>query len=168
MNAAGAGHLEAIEVLFVCTGNICRSPTAEAVFRHYVHAAGLSQRIQCESAGTHGYHIGEPPDVRSQRAAARRGYDLSALRARQVQRADYSRFHYLLAMADNHLALMWTACPGEHRAKLSLFMTHGAEGRSVGVPDPYYGGEKGFETVLDMVEDAAQGLLTRIRARHAL
>jgi protein-tyrosine phosphatase len=157
-----------IEVLFVCMGNICRSPTAEAVFRYYVAAAGLSQRIVVDSAGTHAYHIGNPPDARSQRHAERRGFDLSALRARQVVSDDYVRFDYVLAMDADNFALLARDCPPAHAAKLALFMRYGERGEAISVPDPYYGGTQGFERVLDMVEDAAQGLLRHIRERHAL
>jgi len=149
-------------------GNICRSPTAEAVFRHYAVEGGLEQHIRIDSAGTHGYHIGDPPDDRAQRHAARRGYDLSALRARQVLRDDFARFDYLLAMDDSNLSLLRRDCPREHLSKLALLMQYGARGEAVAVPDPYYGGTQGFERVLDMVEDAAQGLLRHIRERHAL
>ncbi len=157
-----------IKVLFVCMGNICRSPTAEAVFRHAVSAAGLQQQIQCDSAGTHGYHIGDPPDDRSQRHAARRGYDLSALRARQVMADDFEKFDYLLAMDENNLSLLARDCPAAYAEKLALFMRHGVRQSAVAVPDPYYGGAQGFERVLDMVEDAAQGVLRHIRSAHNL
>ena len=157
-----------IEVLFVCMGNICRSPTAEAVFRYYVAAAGLSQRIVVDSAGTHAYHIGNPPDARSQRHAERRGFDLSALRARQVVSDDYVRFDYVLAMDADNFALLARDCPPAHAAKLALFMRYGERGEAISVPDPYYGGTQSFERVLDMVEDAAQGMLRHIRERHAL
>lgn len=149
-------------------GNICRSPTAEVVFRHCVDSAGLLQRVGCDSAGTHGYHIGEPPDTRSQRHAARRGFDLSGLRARQVEPVDFERFDYVLAMDENNLTLLRRDCPQALAAKLDLFMRHGSQPETRAVPDPYYGGEQGFERVLDMVEDAAQGLLRHIREQHAL
>ena len=157
-----------INVLFVCMGNICRSPTAEAVFKHCVSEAGLHQRIHSDSAGTHDYHIGDPPDQRSQRHAANRGYDLSMLRARQVGKADFKNFDYLLAMDENNLSLLARDCPEVYAAKLALFMRYGASGKAIAVLDPYYGGEQGFERVLDMVEDAAQGLLRHIRNRHRL
>lgn len=157
-----------INVLFVCMGNICRSPTAEAVFRHFVIDAGLNQHILADSAGTHGYHIGCPPDARSQRHAAKRGYELGALRARQIERADFARFDYLLAMDEDNLLLLAQDCPAEHVAKLALFMRYGMGGEAISVPDPYYGGARGFERVLDMVEEAAQGLLRHIRDHHSL
>ena len=157
-----------INVLFVCMGNICRSPTAEAVFRYYVAAAGLSRHITADSAGTHAYHIGNAPDLRSQRHAERRGFHLSALRARQVAAADYERFDYVLAMDADNLELLARDCPPAHAAKLALFMRYGEQGEAQGVPDPYNGGTPGFEQVLDMVEDAAQGLLRHIRERYSL
>lgn len=157
-----------IGILFVCMGNICRSPTIEAVFRHHVTKAGLGTQVFVDSAGTHDYHIGEPPDSRSQHHAAQRGYDLSALRARQVERGDFVRFDYLLAMDENNLSLLARDCPREHAAKLALFMRYGTRGLSVGVPDPYYGGAPGFEQVLDMAEDGAQGLLRHLRDRYSL
>jgi len=157
-----------INVLFVCTGNICRSPTAEAVFRHYVTEAGLDQHIHVDSAGTHSYHVGDPVDARSQRHAAKRGYYLGGLRARRVERTDFVRFDYLLAMDENNLSLLARDCPQEHATKLSLFMRYGMGGEAIAIPDPYYGGPQGFERVLDMVEDAAQGLLRHIRENHSL
>ncbi len=155
-----------VSVLFVCMGNICRSPTAEAVFCHYVENAGLSGYIRIDSAGTHDYHIGEPPDLRTQRAAQQRGYDMSRLRGRQVDACDFLRFNYVLAMDRSNLANLQSISPpgGDTRARLFLeFARHHAERE---VPDPYYGGADGFERVLDMVEDAAEGLLQHIRRRH--
>lgn len=149
-------------------GNICRSPTAEAVFRYYVAAAGLSRYITADSAGTHVYHIGNAPDPRSQRHAERRGFDLSALRARQVAAVDYEHFDYVLAMDADNLDLLARDCPPTHRAKLALFMRYSEKGDDSGVPDPYYGGTQVFEQVLDRVEDAAQGLLRHIREQYAL
>jgi protein-tyrosine phosphatase len=143
-------------------GNICRSPTAEAVFKQLVEGSGLGDRIQSDSAGTHDYHIGEPPDDRAQLAARRRGYDLSALRARQVRREDFTAFDYVLAMDSNNMQLLARSCPAEHRSKLFLLMQF-SEQPGPDVPDPYYGGPQGFEQVLDMVEEAARGLLRRIR-----
>jgi len=156
-----------IKVLFVCMGNICRSPTAEGVFRHCVKSAGLEARITADSAGTHDYHVGEPPDERAQRAALRRGYDLSALRGRQVSPGDFSEFQWLLAMDDTNLHALERMCPPQHAQKLRLFMDFAAGLAVREVPDPYYGGEQGFERVLDMVEQAAQGLLDHLRRRLA-
>ncbi|MDD4945875.1 MAG: low molecular weight phosphotyrosine protein phosphatase, partial [Gallionella sp.] len=118
---------ETISVLFVCMGNICRSPTAEAVFRHAVASAGLSGAIECDSAGTHGYHIGEPPDQRAQQAALRRGYDMSNLRGRKVAKLDFERFDHVVAMDRHNLALLEAQCPKQHAHKLALFCDFKAE-----------------------------------------
>lgn len=149
----------------ICTGNICRSPTAEGVFRAAVEAAGLGARFVIDSAGTHGYHVGEPPDPRSQRHAARRGIDLSAQRARQVADGDFAGFNLLIAMDRENLAELERRCPPEHRHKLVLFMAYAPQARSRVVPDPYYGAADGFEEVLDLVELASAGLLARLRAQ---
>jgi protein-tyrosine phosphatase len=155
-----------IEVLFVCMGNICRSPTAEAVFRHYVENAGLSEHISIDSAGTHDYHIGDPPDLRTQRAAQQRGYDMSALRGRQAGEADFRRFDYVLAMDKANLAILQRITPPGSATQACLFLEYARHHAEREVPDPYYGGADGFERVLDMVEDAAQGLLEEIRQLH--
>lgn len=155
-------------VLFVCMGNICRSPTAEGVFRHLVCEANLEQRITIDSAGTHDYHIGKAPDARARAAAETRGYDLSALRARQVSRQDFHEFDYVLAMDKENLANLRRICPPELLHKVSLFLEHGANPRGSEVPDPYYGGAQGFEHVLDLVEDAARGLLQKLVQAHDL
>ena len=149
-------------------GNLCRSPTAEAVFRHHVSEARLAPSIVMDSAGTHVSHNGDPADARAQRFAAQRGYDLSKLRTRQLMKEDFARFDYLLAMDDKNLAAMKLASPPEHAGKLSLLMTYGAQGESISIPDPYYGGAQGFDRVLNMVEDAAQGFLRHIRTEHGL
>jgi protein-tyrosine phosphatase len=154
-----------ISVLFVCMGNICRSPTAEGVFVRKVHEAGLSERIRIDSAGTHAYHVGNPPDERTQRAALHRGYDLSALRARKVEAPDFTRFDYVLAMDADNLAILKAmhVQAGEVRSHLGLMMDFAADaGFAREVPDPYYGGEAGFERVLDMIEAATEGLLQQI------
>lgn len=154
-----------VSVLFVCMGNICRSPTAEAVFRQYVEHAGLSEHILVDSAGTHDYHIGDPPDARTQRAAQQRGYDMSGLRGRQVGVEDFERFDYVLAMDHANLVILQRlAKQGVGNPHLFLEYARHRAGREV--PDPYYGGADGFERVLDMVEDAAEGLLQHIRQRH--
>jgi len=155
----------AIKVLFVCMGNICRSPTAEAVFKHYVGQAGLAGRIESDSAGTHDYHIGDSPDARAQQAAQTRGYDMSRLRARQVIASDFAEFDYVLAMDESNLHLLKADCPPEHMHKIMFLMEYSDNPGRRNVPDPYYGGPQGFEQVLDMVEHAAQGLLRRIRDR---
>ncbi|MDP1594295.1 MAG: low molecular weight protein-tyrosine-phosphatase [Gallionella sp.] len=155
-----------VSVLFICMGNICRSPTAEAVFRHYVERAGLSESILIDSAGTHDYHIGEPPDKRTQYAAQQRGYDMSALRGRQVQSADFERFDYVLAMDKANLAILQYLTPRGCKTQAQLFLDYARHHNESEVPDPYYGGVQGFEHVLDMVEDAAQELLQHIRQRE--
>jgi protein-tyrosine phosphatase len=152
-----------IGVLFVCLGNICRSPTADAVFAHKVAELGLASRLLVDSAGTGGWHVGEPPDARAQRHAARRGYDLSALRARQVTAEDFRRFDFILAMDRNNLGDLERMRPDGHGGELGLFLRYGRGERGLEVPDPYYGGEQGFEEVLDLVEEAADGLLAHIR-----
>jgi protein-tyrosine phosphatase len=152
-------------VLVVCTGNICRSPTAHGVLRDLVREAGLHGAVRVDSAGTHDYHAGEPPDERAQAHALRRGYDLSGLRARQIEDADFEHFDLLLAMDRGHLRMLERQCPSEHRHKLRLFMEFAATASTREVPDPYYGGPDGFEQVLDLVEDAARGLVTRLRAQ---
>jgi protein-tyrosine phosphatase len=145
-------------------GNICRSPTAEGVFRHRVAAAGLTERFIIDSAGTHGYHVGEPPDERSMEYAAKRGYDLSAQRSRKVAASDFEAFDHILAMDHENLRLLEAACPPRYRHKLALFMAHAGDSGSDVVPDPYYGGGKGFDTVLDYIEDASDGFLRRVTA----
>ena len=152
-----------VRVLFVCMGNICRSPTAEGVFRHFVRDASLQHVIEADSAGTHGYHIGDPPDERAQAAALRRGYDLSALRARQVTREDFGVFDYVLAMDHDNLQLLQRLRPPQVDRNPLLFLDFSSMRSVTEVPDPYYGGPHGFEQVLDLVEDAAQGLLRHIR-----
>ena len=147
-------------------GNICRSPTAEAVFRARVEEAGLAQQILIDSVGTHDYHIGAPPDLRTQRAARQRGYDMSDLRGRQVEVADFARFDYVLAMDNANMAILYRLCPQAQRDRLGLFLEYASGHREREVPDPYYGGEDGFERVLDMVEDAAAGLLLHIQRQH--
>ena len=145
-------------VLFVCTGNICRSPTAHGVFQKMVQAAGLADRVRVDSAGTHDYHVGEPPDARAQAHARRRGYDLSVLRARQVSSVDFEAFDRILAMDRGHLKILRRQAPPGY-AGLQLFMDYAPPSLGPDVPDPYYGGADGFERVLDMIEHAATGLL---------
>lgn len=150
---------ERISVLFVCTGNICRSPTAEAIFRKLVAEAGMSETILADSAGTHGYHVGEPPDRRAQASAADRGYDLSSLRARRVERADFQRFDLIVAMDRGHFTILSRMAEPSAAHKLKLMMSYAGGFEEKDVPDPYYGGPQDFERVLDMLEDAARGLL---------
>jgi len=148
-----------VRVLFVCMGNICRSPTAEGVARRLVEREGLGDCVAIDSAGTHAYHVGEPPDRRARQAAARRGYDLSAIRARQVEAADFLRFELILAMDRANLAALEELCPEGQKHKLRLFLSYARRAREDEVPDPYYGGGSGFERVLDLIEDAAEGLV---------
>ncbi len=146
-------------ILFVCMGNICRSPTAEGVTRALAEKKGVAAFFEFDSAGTHGYHIGNSPDARARQAAAKRGYDLSPLKARQVGEFDFERFDRILAMDRDNLDLLRRACPQEHHGKLGLFLEYASRSADDEVPDPYYGGPEGFERVLDMIEDAADGLL---------
>jgi len=150
-------------VLFICTGNICRSPTAEAIFRKLAADAGMAERLTADSAGTHGYHVGEPPDPRAQKAAAKRGYDLSGLRARRFERADFHRFDLILAMDQDHHSILSHMARPPAGHKLKLMMSYARRFAEQDVPDPYYGGPQGFERVLDMLEDAARGLLESLR-----
>lgn len=155
-----------VRVLFVCLGNICRSPTAEGVFRKLVAEANLAAHISADSAGTHAYHIGEPPDRRAQQAAARRGIDLSGLRGRQATRRDFTEFDYVLAMDEENFANLRAICPTGQENKLRLFLEFAPARRERDVPDPYFGGDAGFDRVLDMIEEAAQGLIEHIRREH--
>lgn len=149
---------DALRVLLVCAGNICRSPTAEGVLRAKIKASGLQGRVLVESAGTHGFHAGDAPDPRAVQAAANRGYDLRALRARPVQDADFQHFHHLLAMDDNNLDWLRRNSPEAAPAQLGLLMSAARQHAGVRVvPDPYYGAPAGFERVLDLVEDACDG-----------
>lgn len=157
----------ALRVLMVCMGNICRSPTAEAVLRHRLEAAGLADRIQVDSAGTHAWHGGDPPDPRSIRHARRRGYDLTGLRARPVAASDYTAFDLILAMDGENFAWLEQRCPAPHRPKLAMLSHHHVTLASSEVPDPYGGDEADFDHVLDLVEDACDGLVAHLRARLA-
>ncbi len=150
----------------MCLGNICRSPLAEGVFRDLVARAGLTEKIWIDSAGTHAYHVGDPPDQRAQEAARRRGIDISAQQGRKATRRDFEAFDYLLAMDRENLANLLAICPRGLEHKLRLFLEFAPGRPEAEVPDPYYGGVNGFERVLDMVEEAGRGLLDDIRARH--
>lgn len=154
-------------VLFVCMGNICRSPTAEGVFRRLVGEAGLERRVRIDSAGTHGYHVGEPPDRRAQRHAQARGYDLSSLRARAVVPDDFVRFDLLLAMDRDNLALLEAQCPAELRDRCRLLLSFAPDAPTTSVPDPYYGTGRDFDRVLDLVELASAALLRHVQERLA-
>ena len=149
---------ETTSILFVCMGNICRSPTAEGVFRHHVTEAGLGDRIVVDSAGTHAYHVGSPPDRRAHAAAEGRGISLVDIRARRVSAEDFERFDYIIAMDEENVADLKEESPAEHHSKVRLFLEFSSSGQRE-VPDPYYGGTSGFERVLDLVEDASRGLL---------
>ncbi len=151
-------------ILFVCMGNICRSPTAEGVFAHRVNDLNAKDRFAIDSAGTHAYHVGEPPDRRSVAAARERGYDLSTIRARRVNDEDYHRFDLILAMDQDNLEQLVGWRPDDARADVKLLLDYASDERYRGasVPDPYYGGAKGFEHVLDLVEDATEQLLTAL------
>jgi protein-tyrosine phosphatase len=153
-----------MKVLFVCLGNICRSPTAEGVLRHKLRAAGLEDQVQVDSAGTGDWHVGKAPDSRTRSAAQRRGYDLSALRARQVEAADFQRFDLILAMDQSNLRNLKALRPVDAQADLDLYLRR-YELALDEVPDPYYGGEDGFEQVLDLIEQASEALLAEIRGR---
>lgn len=155
-----------VKILFVCMGNICRSPTAHGVFRSLVAREGLAQQVHIDSAGTHAYHVGNSPDRRAQETAARRGIDLSDLQARHVEPEDFDAFDYVVAMdQDNYMSLS-EICPDEHVNKIHMFMDFAPQMRTREVPDPYYGGGAGFERVFDLVEAAAEGLLEEIRQRQ--
>ncbi len=149
-------------VLFVCMGNICRSPTAEGVFRHVVRQRNLQDQISIDSAGTHAYHIGESPDPRSQSTALGRGVDLSAQRARKAIKDDFERFDYILAMDRSNYEDLKQLGQGADLSKLYLFMDFAKDWDNDEVPDPYYGGANGFDQVFDMVQSASQGLLEHI------
>lgn len=146
-------------VLFVCLGNICRSPTAEGVFRQKAIKNGFD--VNVDSAGTAGYHKAAPPDKRSQQVAKVRGYDLSALKCRRVTEHDYEHFDYIIGMDKANVSDLKRKCPEEFQHKISLFMSH-SQSEFDEVPDPYYGGGRGFELVLDLIEEAADGLLLKL------
>jgi protein-tyrosine phosphatase len=152
-----------VKVLFVCLGNICRSPTAEGVFRKLVREEKLEHLFEIDSAGTHAYHIGEPPDERAQAACARRGIDISPLRGRKAIAADIDRFDYVLAMDHENYEDLRDICPAGRESRIRLFMEFAPDRPEEEVPDPYFGGASGFDRVLDMIEDAARGLLEDIR-----
>jgi len=152
-----------MKILFVCMGNICRSPTAEGVVRRLLAERAPDLRVQLDSAGTHAYHVGEPPDARAIAAAGRRSIDLSKLRARRVQPEDFERFDLILAMDRENLSRLRELQPGQSTAQLRLMLEFAPDSALEEVPDPYYGGVAGFEQVLDLLEDAAEGLLRELR-----
>jgi len=153
-----------MKILFVCLGNICRSPTAEVVFREIAAREAPDLRLEIDSAGTAAYHAGSPPDARTRQAALRRGYDMSALRARVVEPQDFARFDLILAMDRQNLETLQRRAPADKRDRIRLFLEFATEPDVTEVPDPYYGGVNGFEEVLDLVEAAAHGLLQHVRA----
>ena len=157
-----------VNVLFVCMGNICRSPTAQGVFERLVVENELATVIQIDSAGTHAYHIGEQPDQRASAAALKRGVDLSKQKARRVSPGDFQLFDYVVAMDSSNFEDLASICPAEHESKLRLLMDYAADIEVTEVPDPYYGGATGFERVLDLIELAVAGLLADIRQQHRL
>ncbi len=155
-----------ISVLFVCMGNICRSPTAEGAFRHLVRQQALDRHIKTDSAGTHAYHTGERPDRRAQQTAISHGLDISDLRARKVKAADFKKFHYVIAMDQANYQELAELAPEGHEDRLRLFLDFAPNLKESEIPDPYYGGPKGFDYVFDLVEEASQGLLDDIREKH--
>ena len=155
-----------VRVLFVCMGNICRSPTAEGVFRKLLEESVPEFDIEVDSAGTHAYHIGEPPDARSQAAALKRGVDISGLRGRQATFQDFHEFDYVIAMDSDNLRRLQAIRPKQARGQLRLLLEYAPEAGALDVPDPYYGGAGGFERVLDLVEQGGRGLLEDIRKHH--
>jgi protein-tyrosine phosphatase len=158
-----------MKILFVCLGNICRSPTAEIVFRVIAAREAPDLRLEIDSAGTASYHVGSPPDSRTRQAALRRGYDMSALRARVVEPQDFGRFDLILAMDRQNFDALQQSAPATAHQRIRLFLEFAPETNTTEVPDPYYGGPNGFEEVLDLVEAAARGLLQHVRteARQA-
>lgn len=153
-------------ILLVCMGNICRSPTAEGVLRHFIRVNNLGDKVEVDSAGTHGYHVGEAPDARTQRAAAARGYDLSQLRSRKVARQDLDYFDLILAMDESNLDNLLRIAEPEQQPRIKLFMDYARNFDDKEVPDPYYGLGHGFDLVLDMVEDASQGLIDELKHKY--
>ena len=152
-----------MRILFVCLGNICRSPTAEVVLRTLAAREAPELELEVDSAGTAGYHVGEPPDPRTRQAAVRRGYDLAPLRARIVEPGDFERFDLILAMDRENLRVLRHRAPSSAHERVRLFLEFAPEAGIADVPDPYYGGPNGFEEVLDLVEAATRGLLKHLR-----
>ena len=163
-----ADGIEFMKVLFVCMGNICRSPTAQGVFEKMAAERDMAFDVVVDSAGTHAYHCGEPPDRRSQSAAERRGIDISGQRARQVETEDFDRFDIILGMDRSNIVALARKCPPRHHKRLRLLMDFAPDEYPNNVPDPYYGGAKGFDQVLDMIEAACAGLLDQIKQNPPL
>lgn len=155
--------MEKIKVLFVCMGNICRSPTAEGVFSSLISSEKIADRFSIDSAGTHAYHVGDAPDLRAQKAAKDRDVDLSSIRARKVIVGDYEDFDYLLVMDQDNYQILMEFCPEQYQHKVKYFLEFAPQLNTLEVPDPYYGGKYGFERVLDMVEDASVGFLNSLK-----
>ncbi len=154
-----------IKVLFVCLGNICRSPTAEGVFRKRVEEQGLASMVEIDSAGTHAYHVGSPPDSRAQEAALRRGIDMSGMLGRRVDEGDFYVFDYILAMDESNEYHLQEMAPAEEIHRVRRFLEFAPQRKEREVPDPYYGGHGGFEKVLDLIEEASEGLIDDIKSR---
>ena len=159
-------NIKPVKVLFVCLGNICRSPTAEGIFRHMVRERGLEGRILHDSCGTGDWHTGEPPDARAQAEARRRGINIGDLRGRQVRKQDFAEFDYVLAMDDDNHGDLRRLCPPEYGARLHRAVAFAPETGATHVPDPYYGGEQGFARVYDLLSAVCDGLLRRIAEEH--
>lgn len=155
-----------ISVLFVCLGNICRSPTAEGIFRRLIRERGYEDRIHVDSAGTSDYHIDEAPDPRAIAKAQRSGIDISGLRGRQVARRDFETFDYVLAMDAENLDDLLRRCPGKYQHRVRLLMEFAPDARVRSVPDPYFGGADGFDQVYELIEAASEGLLETIAREH--
>jgi len=160
--------MKKVSVLFVCMGNICRSPTAHGVFLDLVNKAGMEEFIKVDSAGTHAYHVSEPPDPRAQEAAQKRDVDLSDLRARRAVQDDFYEYDYIVAMDQANLSNLLSIAPKGYEGKLKLFLDYAPHLNVREVPDPYYGGRNGFERVLDLIEDASRGMLDDLKAKHNL
>ncbi len=157
-----------IKILFVCMGNICRSPTAEGVFISTINRRRLTDLFEVDSAGTHAYHVGDAPDLRAQKAARERGVELKHLKARKVQNSDFERFDHILVMDDDNHASLSSICPNEHLSKIRHFLDYAPQLQKREVPDPYYGGAYGFERVLDMVEAASEGFIEELSRQGQL
>lgn len=151
-----------IKVLFICMGNICRSPTAEGVFLHLLKQKNAENRFEIDSAGTHAYHVGNGPDERAQATARQRGIDLSCIRARKFDSADFEEFDHILAMDQDNYAILMQACPAALQHKVRLFLDYAPDRHERDVPDPYYGGQNGFNHVFDLVEDASLGFYNSV------
>lgn len=151
------------KILFICMGNICRSPTAEGVFVSLIEKEGVDNQFDIESAGTHAYHVGEAPDLRAQKAAEDRGVNLSKIRARKVIYGDFEDYDYLLAMDEDNYEILMETCPDQYKDKVKFFLEYAPHLTTREVPDPYYGGKYGFERVLDLVEEASIGFLNTLK-----